>query len=188
MNPMRPKTFFAATARISVKSFTLVEILVVISIIGLLAGLALPAIQGAQTAARKGKAKAEMQSIITSLKAYQNEYGRLPNPSAVGGGGDGYFSDSASPRLFLMLSGATNDSSGENPRQIAFLELPASSTNGSFPDPWKRNYLLKIDTDGDNVVEYYGNKNGVALVISLGKNGRQEDPASSASDDVYSFK
>jgi len=188
MNPMRPKAFFAATARVSVKSFTLVEILVVISIVGLLAGLALPAIQGAQNAARKGKAKAEMQSIITAVKAYQNEYGRLPNPSAVGGAGDGYFSASASPRLFLMLSGATNDSSGENPRQIAFLELPASSTNGSFPDPWKRNYLLKIDTDGDNVVEYYGNKNGVALVISQGKNGQQDDPASSNSDDVYSFK
>jgi hypothetical protein len=94
----------------------------------------------------------------------------------------------ASPRLFLMLSGATNDTSGENARQIAFLELPATSTNGSFADPWKRNYLLKIDTDGDNIVEYYGNKNGIALVISLGKNGQQEDPASSKSDDVYSFK
>ena len=169
-------------------AITLVEILVVFSIIGLLAGLALPAIQGEQTAARKGKAKAEMQSIITSLKAYQNEYGRMPDPSKLGGGSDGYFGMNASPRLFLMLSGATNDTSGENARQIAFLELPATSTNGSFADPWKRNYLLKIDTDGDNVVEYYGNKNGIALVISLGKNGQQEDPASSKSDDVYSFK
>lgn len=168
--------------------FSLVEILVVISIIGLLAGLALPAIQGAQTAARKGKARAEMQAIITALKSYQNEYGRLPDASKVGGAADGYFSATASPRLFLMLSGSANDTSGENPRQIAFLELPASSTNGSFPDPWKRNYLLKIDTDGDNIVEYYGNKNGVALIISLGKNGLQDDPASSKSDDVYSFK
>ena len=129
-----------------------------------------------------------MQSIITALKSYQNEYGRMPNPSALGGAGDGYFGDSASPKLFLMLSGSTNETCGENPRQIAFLELPASSTNGSFPDPWKRNYLLKIDTDGDNTVEYYGNKNGVALVFSLGKNGQQDDPASTKSDDVYSFK
>ena len=169
-------------------AFTLVEILVVVSIIGLLAGLAFPAIQGAQTAARKGKAKAEMQSIITALKSYQNEYGRMPNPSALGGAGEGYFGDSASPKLFLMLSGSTSDTSGENPRQITFLELPATSTNGSFPDPWKRNYLLKIDTDGDNVVEYYGNKNGIAVVVSSGKNGQQDDPANAKSDDVYSFK
>lgn len=176
------------TAATQAKAFTLVEILVVVSIIGLLAGLAFPAIQGALNSAKKGKAKAEMQSIITSLKSYQNEYGRLPNPSAVGGASDGYFSDSASPKLFLMLTGSASDTSGENPRQIAFLELPASSTNGIFQDPWKRNYILKIDTDGDNVVEYYGNKNGIALIISLGKNGQQEDPASSKSDDVYSFK
>ena len=167
-------------------AFTLVEILVVISIIGLLAGLALPAIQGAQNAARKGKAKAEMQSIITALKSYQNEYGRMPDPSALGGAGDGWFGANASPNLFWMLSG--NNYGQQNPRQITFLELPANSTNGVFPDPWKRQYLIKIDTDGDNVVEYYGNKNGIALLISLGKNGQQEDPANARSDDVYSFK
>jgi len=191
MNPMRPKAFFAATARVSVKSFTLVEILVVISIIGLLAGLALPAIQGAQTAARKGKAKAEMQSIITALKSYQNEYGRLPDSSALGssleGDGDSWFGESSSKNLCWMLSG---DNYGrQNPRQIVFLELPANSTNGVFLDPWKRQYQMKLDANGNNIMEYYQkNYNGTALIISLGKNGRQEDPASSASDDVYSFK
>lgn len=176
------------TAATQAKAFTLVEILVVVSIIGLLAGLAFPAIQGAMNSAKKGKAKAEMQSIITALKSYQNEYGRMPNPSAVGGAGDGYFSDSASPRLFLMLSGATNDSSGENPRQIAFLELPASSTNGSFPDPWKRNYIVKLDVDGDNLIWHWTNWNGAAIVFSTGKNGSPESPLLPSSDDVYSFK
>lgn len=188
MTPLQANRPYPCRQVAESRAFTLVEILVVISIIGLLAGLALPAIQGAQTAARKGKAKAEMQSIITALKSYQNEYGRMPNPQALGGQSDGYFGTNVSSRLFQMLAGSTNDTSGENLRQIAFLELPSSSTNGSFPDPWKRNYLIKIDTDGDNVVEYYGNKNGIALIISLGKNGQQEDPANAKSDDVYSFK
>jgi len=169
-------------------AFTLVELLVVVSIIGLLAGLAFPAIQGAMNSAKKGKAKSEMQSVITALKAYQNEYGRLPNPVALQGNGDGYFSESASPKLFLMLTGSKDDQSGENPRQITFLELPASSVNGSFLDPWKKNYIVKIDTDGDNLVEYYGDKNGVALLISFGKNGKQDAPTDAKSDDVYSFK
>jgi len=171
-------------------AFTIIEILVVVSIIGLLVGMALPAIQGAMNTAKKGKAKAEMQSIITALKAYQNEYGRMPDPAKLGGAGDGYFGENATPRLFLMLSGSTADTSGENPRQIVFLELPATSTNGSFPDPFKqkKNYLVKIDTDGDNIVEYYGDKNGIAVVVSLGTDGNQGDPASKTSDDVYSFK
>jgi len=188
---MRPKAFFPATTKCSVESFTLVEILVVISIIGLLAGLALPAIQGAQTAARKGKAKAEMQSILTALKAYQNEYGRMPDSSALGtsveGDGDSWFGGSASQNLCWMLSG---DNYGQqNPRQIVFLELPPTSTNGVFLDPWKRQYNIKLDTSGNNIMDYYQkNYNGTALIISLGKNGQQEDPASSKSDDVYSFK
>lgn len=171
-------------------AFTLVEILVVVSIVGILAGLALPAIQGAMNSAKKGKAKAEMQSIITAVKAYQNEYGRMPDSSAltssVEGDGDSWFGGSASQNLCWMLSG---DNYGQqNPRQIVFLELPPTSTNGVFLDPWKRQYNIKLDTSGNNIVNYYQDRNGTALVISFGKNGRQEDPASSASDDVYSFK
>lgn len=167
-------------------AFTLIELLVVISIIGLLAGLAFPGIQGAMNAAKKGKTKAEMQSVLTAIKAYQNEYGRMPDPQRLGGAGDGYFDGNTSRNLFWMLSG--NNYGEQNPRQITFLELPATSTNGLMLDPWKRAYIVKIDTDGDNVVEYYGNKNGVALVISLGANGNQEDPSNAKSDDVYSFK
>jgi len=167
-------------------AFTLVELLVVVSIIGLLAGLAFPAIQGAMNSAKKGKAKSEMQSVITALKAYQNEYGRMPDPQQLGGGSDGWFGTDASANLFWMLSG---DNYGQqNPRQIVFLELPATSVNGAFPDPWKKNYAVKIDTDGDNLVEYYGDKNGVALLISFGKNGQQDNPTDAKSDDVYSFK
>ena len=171
-------------------AFTLVEILVVISIIGLLAGLALPAIQGAQTAARKGKAKAEMQSIITSLKAYQNEYGRLPDPAALGssaeGDGDSWFGGTASQNLCWMLSG---DNYGQqNPRQIVFLELPPNSTNGVFLDPWKRQYFIKLDTGGNNIINFWKDWNGTVLVISGGKNGNPQNPDDSKSDDVYSFK
>lgn len=179
------------------KAFTLVEILVVVSIIGLLAGLALPAVQGALNSAKKGKAKAEMQSIITALKSYQNEYGRMPDINALGGsaerdnldqGNDGWFGTNTSRNLFLMLSGSNVPAQNQNPRQIVFLELPPTSTNGVFFDPWGRQYVVKYDGSGNNIVEYYGNKNGIALIISFGKNGQQEDPANAKSDDVYSFK
>lgn len=170
------------------RAFTLVEILVVVSIIGLLAGLAFPAIQGALNSAKKGKAKAEMQSIITALKAYQNEYGRMPDFPSLGGTGDGWFDQNNSKGLFLMLSGT--NTAEQNTRQITFLELPSGSANGAILDPWKQGYIVKLDDNGDNRVEYYNKQyNGVALVISYGKNGKQEDPDGKPTpDDVFSFK
>lgn len=176
-------------------SFTLVELLVVISIIGLLAGLAFPAIQGAMNSAKKGKAKAEMQSIITALKAYQAEYGRFPSPNSPEGDGDTWYGtgdgSSESPAIFRILSGSNVTANGlqQNPREIAFLELPAGSTNGFFRDPWgKKNYALKLDTSGDGKVNYWVDIRAPVLLISFGKDGNQQEPGSKGCDDLYSWR
>lgn len=105
-------------------SFTLIEILVVVSIIGLLAGISIPAVGGALAAARKAKAVTMANQIRTALIQFNTEYGFFPtnNMSAQGIG-------STDATLGLILTGssaATND----NPRQIVFLEVPAEFTLG----------------------------------------------------------
>ena len=60
------------------KSFTLVELLVVIAIIALLAGLLLPVISGAMKKGRVTQAKADINNIITAVKAYESTYRSLP--------------------------------------------------------------------------------------------------------------
>ena len=51
-------------------AFTLVELLVVISIIGLLAGLLVPAIQGGLAAARKAESASQLKQLGTLAVAY----------------------------------------------------------------------------------------------------------------------
>ena len=63
------------------KAFTLVELLVTISIIGLLAGLSIPAIGAARASAAKGKDLSNVRQIAGCILAYSAELGgQLPGP------------------------------------------------------------------------------------------------------------
>ena len=128
-------------------AFTLVELLVVISIIGLLAGLAVPAINGAMKSAKKSEVAAVAQSIRTAIIAWNSEYGTWPTNSAT------FTTDTA----FLELMTTTNSS--VNQRGIIFLEVPTKFTNSSgivTPSGYLKGsnavFNVAIDLDGDGVV------------------------------------
>ena len=63
--------------------FTLVELLVVIGIISILAGMILPALGKAKDSAKKAQVKSEMQNISGAVRAYEAEYSRYPIPSQI---------------------------------------------------------------------------------------------------------
>jgi len=64
--------------------FTLVELLAVIMIIALLAGLLTPAVMKSMSSSRAAAVKAEIDLLSTALMNYKNEYGSLP-PSDMRG-------------------------------------------------------------------------------------------------------
>jgi len=68
------------------KAFTLVELMFVVAIIGLIAGIVLGAAGGVQKKAARDQAKAEIKSMLVALERYRNERGVYPlaanNPSS----------------------------------------------------------------------------------------------------------
>lgn len=60
------------------KGFTLVELLVVMTIIAILAGLGLVSYQGARKSARDGKRKADLEQIRSALEMYRADNGTYP--------------------------------------------------------------------------------------------------------------
>jgi prepilin-type N-terminal cleavage/methylation domain-containing protein len=125
-------------------SFTLVELLVVISIIGMLAGLGLPAINGAIKAGKKAEVSAMAESIKTAVNAYYAEYSSYPSNAA-----------GKTDKTFLDLI-STTTTNGGNFRGIAFLEVSQKFTNangivtpkGFYSGTNQSNFFIQIDSSG----------------------------------------
>jgi general secretion pathway protein G len=79
MYKMKKNKGFIATA-----GFTLVELLVVISIIGVLASIGLVAFNSAQARSRDAQRKSDLKQISSALELFYSDYGKYPSGSGDG--------------------------------------------------------------------------------------------------------
>ncbi|HOZ36987.1 MAG TPA: type II secretion system protein [bacterium] len=77
------------------KGFTLIELLVVIAIIGLLATMAVAALNSARIKARNAKRMSDIEQIYKALSLFFDQYGCLPRTSGSTCGGTGYSDSNA---------------------------------------------------------------------------------------------
>jgi general secretion pathway protein G len=101
--------------------FTLIELMVVVVIIGILAGLIVPRIMGSDDKARDAKAKMQIESIETALKLYKLDNGGYP---------------STEQGLKALVEAPTAGNLPKNWRQGGYLE------KGKVPkDPWGNEFV-----------------------------------------------
>ena len=166
------------------RSYTLVEILMVVGIIAILVGLAIPVLNSARSSSRLNKASAECNSIALAIKNFETEYGQMPNPAAASDGASAptaTFNNLYAPtdnelkqesdvgttsayyKLFTMLtmydpSNHTQKiTSGykNNVKKMVFLDPPPSYAEGkTYLDPWGKPYTILYRVDGESSMEF----------------------------------
>lgn len=173
--------------------FTIIELLVVISVIAILMGILIPTIGNIRQNAKKTKAKAEINAIVTAIKQYEQTYGVLP----WGGGSDVQWEDQSSEDdeydTLMQILTQTNMTSGDatnrktygNVRKISMLDVPKDFETKGYLDPWGTNrYVIALDLNYDNQVSVNGETlNGTVFVYSKGPDKIDSSTASNSAND-----
>jgi prepilin-type N-terminal cleavage/methylation domain-containing protein len=104
--------------------FTLVELLVVISIIGVLASIGLVAFNSAQGRSRDAQRKSDLKQISSALELFYSDYGRYPSSN-----GSGQILGCPSTTSSSCVWGTSEFTDGQT---TYFRVLPEDKTSGKF--------------------------------------------------------
>ena len=182
------------------RPFTLIELLITMLIITILAGILLPAIRSSMRAAKEGKAKTEISSLITAMKLHESEYDLMPfGYDTTEDSSTAVMSDTDYDIMisFLSQTGSDADKAKGNPRKLRILSVRKAS---EFLDPWKYRYHVVGDVNGDVsidkelVVGMYDDGEDLprsVVVWSAGADKKfdEDDPeAKENRDNIYSFE
>ena len=116
------------------QGFTLLELITVVMIIMILAGVLLPAIQKTRRKAKETQAATEATAIANALRTYYHEYGQWPCPDPAVGGC--WTNDNN-----VVMSMLTPPN---NPRNIEFWQSGTVAV-----DPLGANYAITISVTGN---------------------------------------
>lgn len=197
------------------RKFTLVELLIVIGIIAILAGILLPVVNGAAKKADMTKAKAEITTLVNAIKQFEATYGHLPLPTGFDDDAeitaltDNQYQEFYQDLILILQSeNPVNSSFGAsnlnpNTRNTRFLDVVGNAA-GEFTDPWGNPYNIILDADydgkitGANITSGYNTTTSSVIpfpsplyysiiVYSNGAKVSDDSVNSIRNDNVYSF-
>lgn len=136
------------------QAFTLIELMVVILVITILAGILFVGVSGAIKRAKRLKAHATVTALAAALRQYNTEYGRWPTTSTG--------SIKVDANMVQMLTGIDNGTY-RNTKRIVFMEVSSNEvTSAGLATPWitssgvndnHRYYYCSFDTTSVGYVD-----------------------------------
>ena len=139
--------------------FTLIELLIVISIIALLATIGFVGGSAAIKRARNLEATTVMRGLEAAVRAYQNEYLRLPSADTSPPTEDNQAIDTSDENGRILLASLLGRDRQRNPREQSCWKAPALKSSGAgystergLRDPWGNGYRLIMDYSKDGLI------------------------------------
>lgn len=133
------------------RGFTLVEMLIVISIIMILAGLGLAALVSMNVSAKERAAKADLVRIRTAIEQYWTLYHRFPvNPTRdAAGEGATAMEPAEILKMLVYQDGPDGDPDTNKLPRGSLMEFKERKldSDGNLLDPWGHPYYVFIDED-----------------------------------------
>lgn len=185
------------------RGFTLVEVIVVLSVILLLTGIAVPMLTSYMEDGRRARAEAECKVVGAAVMSFYKDAGVFPTRNNAGANNSVYtlFTGPTMPSTSPFTAGhnwitwgmsaargdlLNNHLLTNTPRGAAAAAYPTTGTNqwrgpylaGSSPlDPWGRPYVINV------IAGYYSHATNYKrlFVISAGPNGRFDTSANATS-------
>ncbi len=155
------------------RGFTLIELMVVVTVIGILAAIIIPSIAGALKGGKKARAMSQIRDLDGAVKRYYAEYGKMPVPRGDNGGNDKLYTGSAQAAVIEILINANAEM---NPKQIVFLDVePSALVSGVYQDPWGGDYGILMDLNFDEKIDNLGGFGEIRAKVAVYSGGENQD-------------
>lgn len=152
----------------SKRAFTLIELLTVIAIIGVLAGILIPTVGIVQRKASEATSKARISQYLTAIQSFKGEYGYYPFLADLNSNGELDLSVVANSTTFVEtlsareISNSSQSTAGAgNRRRIQFYNFAEGEISDGQEQP---------SISADTVVDSFGN-NAIRIVIDSDSDG-----------------
>lgn len=156
------------------RAFTLIELLTVIAIIGILAGILIPTVSGVRNSAKKAETKVRFSQWAAAMEQFKQEYGYYPQIDG-GSGNKINFARFAGALTGRRLDGSEFNSNTDpdlagNKRKIAFYAISESELSADMTalvDGFgNTDFAVYYDKNGDNRITASDSSGGVAVTVT----------------------